>query len=135
MPIDVSLIDPTNGHRWQPVLLMTLVAPVLEEFVMRAGLHDAMLGRALAVRAEYGAATAPMQMRGTTWRLLTLSLVFGVLHLPRGLGLALAVVPAAMVIGWVYERTRSWKSCALLHATMNWAWLGLGTAGVALPSL
>jgi uncharacterized protein len=117
------------------MLLMTLVAPVLEEFVMRAGLHDAMLRRDRAVRAAYSAATAPVQMSGTTWRLIALSSAFGLLHLPRGIGLAIAVVPAAMVIGWVYERTRSWTSCALLHATMNWAWLGLGTAGVALPSL
>jgi membrane protease YdiL (CAAX protease family) len=111
---------PTGLARGTAVQLL-LVAPLLEEVVLRAGLHDAWLQRARSPRdARLG--------------LLVTTLAFGVAHaLSRSAALGLAVMPAAAFIGWVYQQRRRLLDCIGLHAFLNLGWLWL--AGTPLGRL
>lgn len=88
--------------------VLLLAAPLLEEAVFRAGLHEALLrhGRGLLLA------------NGLT------ALAFGAAHVAaRGDASAFAVALPALAIGLVYERTRRLRWCVLLHAAMNAVWL------------
>lgn len=89
-------------------LVLLLAAPLLEEAVFRAGLHEALL--------RHG---------GAAWLANGLTaLAFGAAHVAaRGDAAALAVVAPALAIGWVYSRWRRLRWCVALHAAMNAAWL------------
>jgi trimeric autotransporter adhesin len=137
MTFPANLSDPTNGQWWFTALLLILIAPVLEEFVIRAGLHQALI----QVPKTQAGRSSPLGIFGQAFglmaskpwsRLFFVALIFGVLHLPRNAHLALAVIPAAMLLGWLFERGRSWKRCAVAHAAMNALWIGL--AMFALPA-
>lgn len=98
---------------WQPApplaqaLVLLVLAPLLEETVWRAGLHEALLRR--GVRA--GAAVAGV------------ALAFAVVHaLWWGSAWALAVAVPALLVGVAYQHTRRVRVCVLLHAAMNAAW-------------
>lgn len=103
---------PTGLDRGAAVQLL-LVAPLLEEVVLRAGLHDALLQRA---RSPHDARLA----------ILFSTLAFGVAHaLSRSAALGLAVMPAVAFIGWVYQQRRRLLDCIGLHAFLNLGWLWL----------
>ena len=88
--------------------LLLVLAPVLEELVFRAGLHESLLRR---LRAPWVA------------NALT-ALVFALAHvLVRGETAAFAVALPALLIGIVYQRWRKVWPCVLLHAAMNAIWL------------
>lgn len=92
--------------------VLLFAAPLLEEAVFRAGLHEALLrhGRGLLLA---NALTA---------------LLFGAAHVAvRGDAGAFAVALPALAIGLVYERTRRLRWCVLLHAAMNAVWLAVAT--------
>jgi membrane protease YdiL (CAAX protease family) len=102
------------------VVVLLLVAPLAEEIVFRAGLHEALLRRALSPHIAN----------------LATALAFGLAHLAvRGDGMAFAVVLPALLIGAVYQRTRRVRDCVLLHAAMNAFWLVAGLAGLPLFSV
>lgn len=90
--------------------VLLLAAPVLEEAVFRAGLHEALLRRGTAAWAT---------------NVLTAG-VFGcahvVLHNDPASGW---VVLPALAIGAVYIRWRRLRWCVALHAAMNATWLAL----------
>lgn len=97
------------------VVVLLLVAPLAEEIVFRAGLHEALLRRAVQ----------PQVANGVT------ALAFALVHLAaRGDGVALAVALPALLIGAVYQRTRRVRDCVILHAAMNALWLLAGTTGM-----
>ncbi|MBX3603697.1 MAG: JDVT-CTERM system CAAX-type protease [Piscinibacter sp.] len=97
------------------VLVLLAVAPLAEEAVLRAGLHEALLRRRMrAVAANIACAIA-----------------FGLVHaLVRGDLAALAVALPALLVGAVYGRTRRLRNAVLLHAVLNAAWLAAVLADV-----
>ena len=84
--------------------VLLIAAPVLEESLFRAGLHEALLRRGGAGWLANGLTAA----------------AFGLTHvLVRGDVAAFAVALPALAIGLVYSRWRRVRWCIALHATMN----------------
>lgn len=97
------------------IVMLLLLAPLVEEALFRAGLHEALLRRR----------GMPLLANVAT------ALSFGVAHaLLHGDPAALAVALPALLIGSVYQRTRRVRDCALLHAVMNALWLAGGLIGL-----
>lgn len=106
------------GHGLQRLAVLLLLAPVLEEAVFRAGLQEALLRRWHGLPLPANAVTAA---------------AFGLAHvIMRGEAAAFAVVLPALLIGAIYQRTRSVTACAAMHAAMNGLWLALASRGLAL---
>lgn len=85
------------------IVRLLLLAPLLEEWIMRAGLHAWLL-----------------QRRGPAWRAVVLAAAaFSALHAASGAFAAAAVFGPALLLGMAYQRWRSWLSCAALHGLMN----------------
>jgi membrane protease YdiL (CAAX protease family) len=92
------------------VWLLVVVAPVLEEAALRAGLHEALLAR---------------RWSPTATNLLT-ALTFAALHMAvQGSWQGALVAGPALLIGAAYNRWRQLRWCVLLHAAMNAAWLAV----------
>lgn len=93
--------------------VLLALAPLAEEAVLRAGLHETLLRRAVA-----------------PWRAnLVTALLFAALHtLLRADLAALVIVLPALLIGAVYGRTRRLRDAVVLHATLNALWLAAGLA-------
>lgn len=87
------------------------IAPVLEETVFRAGLHDGLLHRG----------TAPWLAN------LWTALVFSAAHmLLLGFSAQTAsVLLPALLIGAAYNRWRSLRLCIVLHMAMNALWMAV----------
>ena len=90
--------------------LMLVITPLAEEVVFRGGLQEALIRRSIGLWAANLAASS----------------AFVVAHLVvrEDLG-AIAVLAPSLVLGLLYERSRSIVLCALLHAGMNGVWLVL----------
>jgi membrane protease YdiL (CAAX protease family) len=117
----LPLILALSAYEWKRLVMLILVAPVLEEIVFRAGLHEALQRQWRQIPHLANAATA---------------LIFGASHmLVRGDPAAFAVVLPALLIGAVYERTGRLRHCILLHAAMNVGWLAWQSARASLPFL
>ncbi len=86
------------------VLRLLVLAPLLEEWVVRAGLHAWLLPRSSAAQA-----------------VLASALAFSALHLGSGPLAAALVFGPGLVFGLAYQRWRDWRLCALLHSASN-AW-------------
>lgn len=111
----VAIVAFQDGVAGGRILVLLLVAPIAEEALFRAGLHEALLRRAVA----------PLTANVVT------ALAFGLAHaLQHGDPTALAVVLPALLIGSLYQRTRRVRHCVLLHAAMNALWLVGGVAGL-----
>jgi len=94
---------------------LLLAAPLLEEWVLRAGLQELLLRRA-ALHMQ----GRPAQSLSSAWPSNCLAaLGFAALHLGRGLDTALLVLPLGLACSLLYQRTRSWLACAGLHALAN----------------
>jgi membrane protease YdiL (CAAX protease family) len=90
--------------------LLLVLAPLLEEVVFRAGLHENLLRRL----------RSPLVANALT------ALAFALAHvLVRGEAAAFAVALPALLIGLVYQRWRKIWPCVLLHAAMNAVWLAV----------
>jgi len=81
---------------------LLLLAPLLEEWIVRAGLHNWLLQRTSAAPALLASATA-----------------FSALHLGSGLTAAALVFGPGLLFGLAYQRWRDWRLCALLHSLCN----------------
>jgi membrane protease YdiL (CAAX protease family) len=90
-------------------------APLLEEWVFRAGLHEALLRRG-GIKAR---STAAATLRAQAFAVIATALAFFLFHLGRGVGTAALVLPMALVIGLIYQRTGDWFICACAHAAAN----------------
>jgi membrane protease YdiL (CAAX protease family) len=88
-------------------LRLLLLAPALEECVVRAGLQEWLMRRA----ARTG--------RHRAWPVLASAAAFGALHLGSGWPAALAVLAPGLALALLYQRRRSWLWCALAHGCMN----------------
>jgi len=83
---------------------LLLVAPLLEEWIVRAGLQAWLLQRSSPAAA-----------------LLASSAFFSALHLGSGLPAAALVFGPGLLFGMAYQRWRDWRLCAALHGLSN-AW-------------
>ena len=93
--------------------VLLLIAPVLEEIVLRAGLQEALL-RHPAWRGATGAATAN----------LACALAFAAAHwLLRPSAFAALTLLPALWLGWLYQQNRRVAPCIALHSAMNAVWL------------
>jgi membrane protease YdiL (CAAX protease family) len=101
------------------VLRLLLLAPLLEEWVVRAGFQEWMIRR-----ARGGAARGWMAPPACS------SAVFGLLHLGSGWRAALLVLPPGLLLALLYQRSRDWRLCALLHCGLN----ALALGGCALST-
>ncbi|MFP5390029.1 MAG: JDVT-CTERM system glutamic-type intramembrane protease MrtJ [Gammaproteobacteria bacterium] len=103
MPSDLlcgpQLLNPDAGA----LIRLLVLAPALEEWVLRAGLQHWWL------RRGYGAVNG----------VLLCAAVFCVLHAGAGWQRALLVGPPALVLGALYQRWRRWWLCAAVHCAMN----------------
>lgn len=92
-----------------------LAAAFVEEPALRALLHEPLL-RLAALQPRAG-------WPGLSVANLITALIFGLAHgLLRAPWLGVATVPAALLIGVVYERWRRLWPCVLCHAAMNGVW-------------
>ena len=88
-----------------------LVAPVVEELFFRGVVHSRL-------RAQPGVLGRPWSAIGLT------AAGFALVHLATAsAGHAALVIAPALVIGWVYERTRSIGLCIALHSAANAIWI------------
>lgn len=92
------------------LLRLLVLAPLLEEGVIRAGLQEWLMRRA---------------WRPGWWTVLASATCFSALHLGRGPLTALAVFGPALALGLLYQYRRDWRLCAAAHAVMNGAGLVL----------
>ena len=89
---------------------LLLLAPVLEEWVVRAGLQEWLIrrtdGRARAASVALSAAAFALLHAGSGWRAVLLVLAPG------------------LVLALLYQCRRDWRLCALAHCGMNALALG-----------
>ena len=105
------LVSAAQGAGITPARLamLLLIAPVLEETIFRAGLHESLLRHAVPAG----------------WAVVVTAIVFALVHtLLRADLAALSVVLPALATGLLYQRTRRIVPCIALHAAMNAVWLG-----------
>jgi membrane protease YdiL (CAAX protease family) len=96
------LVAPTAAD----ALLLLAAGPVIEEWLLRAGLQHTLLARFPA---------------GGPWIEAVVALVAALAHGRLGLSAAVGVVGPALCLGIVYRGTRDWRACAVLHAVFNGA--------------
>lgn len=98
------------------LLLLLIAAPVLEELVFRAGLHEQLL------RGGWRPGTANAAT----------ALAFAAAHLATRPGpAALATALPALAIGRLYGRRRRTAPCVAAHAACNALWIGLAALAPA----
>ncbi|MFS2005981.1 JDVT-CTERM system glutamic-type intramembrane protease MrtJ [Duganella sp. CT11-25] len=85
-------------------LRLLLLSPALEECVIRAGLQEWLM------RRDTGSGLRPVAVS---------VVAFSLLHLGSGWPQALAVATPGLALALLYQRTRSWRWCALAHSAMN----------------
>lgn len=105
-----AALSATSANSWLLVVAL-LIAPLVEETVFRAGLHDGLL---------YNGA-APWLAN-----LLT-ALTFSAAHmllLGMSMQTSLMIVPA-LLIGATYNRWRRLRICIALHIAMNALWIAM----------
>lgn len=85
------------------LLRLLLLAPLLEEWVIRAGLQEWLLRR----------------QRDRALTLLAPAAAFSLLHLGAGWQAASAVFLPGLALGLIFRRWRDWRLCALVHALFN----------------
>jgi membrane protease YdiL (CAAX protease family) len=99
-----------------PVLLSLMTSAVLEEIVFRHGLQGGLqhAGR-LRLWGSHTAWVSPANALSTA--------AFVLAHgLTRSWALAMAVLPASVCLGCLYERRRSLWLCMAAHGGMNALW-------------
>lgn len=92
---------------------LLLLAPLLEEWVVRAGLQEWL------IRRERG-----VGLHGWPVSVGWSAAAFGLLHLGAGWRAVLLVLPPGLVLALLYQHSRDWRLCALLHCGLNVLALG-----------
>ena len=90
------------------LLRLLLLAPLLEEWILRAGLQAYLLGK-------YGR----FGNKALAFALVAPALLFGLLHIREGMLIAALTIIPGLLLGWLFQMTRKWTACALAHAAMN----------------
>jgi uncharacterized protein len=86
------------------VLRLVLLAPLLEEWIVRAGMQEWLMRR----YPGHGALA-----------LLAPAAFFSLLHLGAGPANAAWILIPGLALGLLYLRWRDWRLCALVHALFN----------------
>jgi uncharacterized protein len=107
MNITDSITALLNGNALNQLVLLLLISPVFEEYVVRAGIQEGLTDKRWVA----------------SHKILLCALIFAAMHVPRSWTLALAVLPVAALLGYIYEKSGSWRVCALAHAAMNGFWI------------
>lgn len=94
-----QLLDPDPAI----ALRLLLLAPLLEEWIVRAGLQEWLMGRHPGARM---------------CSLMVPAVFFSLLHLGSGWNAAWVFLPG-LALGLLYRRWRNWRLCALVHALLN----------------
>jgi membrane protease YdiL (CAAX protease family) len=103
MPVPVFFCGPSLLQQDAgTVFRLLLLAPLLEEWIVRAGLQAWLLQRWPAAPALLASAAA-----------------FSALHLGAGWQAAGMVFGPGLLMGWTYQRWRDWRLCAVLHGLCN----------------
>ena len=89
-------------------LRLLVLSPLLEECVIRAGLQEWLIRRPWRQRRHAWA-----------WPVLASTAAFGLLHLGSGWQAAVAVLAPGLALALLYQRTRRWWWCALVHSGFN----------------
>jgi membrane protease YdiL (CAAX protease family) len=89
-------------------LRLLVLSPLLEECVVRAGLQEWLIRRSRRERRL-----------GWAWPVLVSTAAFGLLHLGSGWQAAVAVLLPGLALALLYQRTRNWWWCALMHSGFN----------------
>ena len=89
---------------------LLLLAPVLEEWVVRAGLQEWLIRRT---------AIAPLPIP-----VALSAAAFALLHIGSGWQAAELVLAPGLALALLYQRGRDWRWCALAHCGMNALALG-----------
>jgi membrane protease YdiL (CAAX protease family) len=89
---------------------LLLLAPVLEEWVVRAGLQEWLIRR-----AAFAPVPIPVALSAAA---------FALLHVGAGWHAAALVLPPGLALALLYQRVRDWRWCALAHCGMNALALG-----------
>jgi membrane protease YdiL (CAAX protease family) len=87
---------------------LLLLAPLLEEWVVRAGLQEWLIRR-----GRQGGT------HGTAMPVALSTAAFGLLHLGSGWLAVLLVLAPGLAMAVLYQRRRDWRLCALLHCGLN----------------
>ena len=85
------------------LLRLLLLAPVLEEWVIRAGLHAGLLRKGLAAH----------------WTVALAAGAFSLLHAASGWFAMAAVFLPGIALGLLYQWRPDWRICAAAHSAMN----------------
>lgn len=96
------------------LLRLLLLAPILEELVVRAGLQQYVIGR--FYHSGISAKLMPVLISATA---------FSVLHMASGWDVVLTVFLPGLLLAMMYQATRDWRLCALTHAVFNGVALGV----------
>ncbi len=99
-----DLLAPDAGT----LLRLLLLAPLLEEWILRAGLQEWMLRRHRSSDMRAGIVTVVVP-----------AIVFSLLHVGAGIMAGAAVFLPGLALGMIYLRTRDWRICALVHLLFN----------------
>ena len=105
-----QVVSPDAGA----LVRLLLLAPLLEEWVVRAGVQAWLVRRGVQGGASMALSAC----------------AFALLHAGSGWRAALLVLPPGLVMAWLYQRSRDWRLCALLHCGLN----ALALGGCALPT-
>jgi membrane protease YdiL (CAAX protease family) len=97
---------------------LLLLAPVLEEWVIRAGLQEWLIRRRWPDKVGDGRVPGALSAAALS------AAAFGLLHLGSGWHAALMVLPPGLMLALLYQRNRDWRLCALLHCGLNALALG-----------
>jgi membrane protease YdiL (CAAX protease family) len=97
---------------------LLLVAPLLEEWVVRAGLQEWLIRRRSAATPD------ATYLHPGAIPVVASAIAFALLHLGSGWHAALAVLAPGLALALLYQWRRDWRLCALVHAGMNAVALG-----------
>lgn len=132
MPVDTALLAlpalcgaPLMKTDPATLLRLLLLAPLLEEWIVRAGLQEWLMRRSASPAVAGGAGTAgglALQLSTLLSALLPVLIpaaCFSLLHVGAGWGAAAAVFLPGLALGLLYRRWRDWRLCAAAHALCN----------------
>jgi membrane protease YdiL (CAAX protease family) len=91
---------------------LLLLAPLLEEWVVRAGLQEWLIRRVRPGAGHAAASSGAVPVALST-------AAFGLLHLGSGWHAVLLVLAPGLAMALLYQRSRDWRLCALLHCGFN----------------
>ena len=98
------------------LLRLLVLAPLLEEWIVRAGLQEWLMRRYCAAHGVPAAGTA---RAAAALAILAPAAAFSLLHAGAGWFAAAAVFPPGLALSLLYWRWRDWRLCAAAHALCN----------------